>query len=467
MDYLPIFVKLGQCHALVVGGGKVALRKINLLLEAGAVVEAIAEQPCPEVLKLSDEGEIVLQIQPWSSRPLGKYMIVIAATDDMKTNRAVSEAAKNQNILVNVVDQPNLCNFIMPAIVDRSPVMIAISTGGASPVLARLLRTKIEGLIPSAYGRLARLISKYRKTVKAHFATIRDRQRFWETIMNGPLPEQVFSGRDTEAEETLKQAIESDIDSSKIAQGEVWLVGAGPGDPDLLTFRSLRLMQQADVVLYDRLVSDEILALVRRDADKLYVGKEKSDHSLPQHEINRNMIEMAQQGKRVLRLKGGDPFIFGRGGEEIENLFTHGINFQVVPGITAASGCAAYSGIPLTHRDYSQSCVFVTGHLKDDSIDLNWNLLTQPNQTVVIYMGLTGLEIISRQMIAHGIDPNMPAALVQQGTTPKHRVITGTIGTLPQLVADSNITPPTLIIIGEVVALRDQLSWFESRLETN
>ncbi len=460
MDFFPIFLNLNQSRALVVGGGDVAARKINLLLNAGARVDVIAPQACDTVSKMADDGMIRIQPQAWSNQSLDGYSVVIAATDDAQVNRVISESARQKQIPVNVVDQPGLGSFIMPSIVDRSPVIVAVSTGGASPVLARLLRSKIESLIPSAYGRLARLVEKYRRQANAHSGNSRDRRRFWENILQGKIAELVFSGREQEAEQQLQQAIASDTTHRAVENGDVWLVGAGPGDPDLLTFRALRLMQQAEVVLYDRLVSQEVLNLVRRDADKIYVGKEKADHSVPQAEINQYMIKLAREGKRVLRLKGGDPFIFGRGGEEIEDLFDSGITFQVVPGITAAAGCAAYSGIPLTHRNYSQSCVFVTGHLKDGSIDLNWNLLTQPNQTVVIYMGLTGLDIISEQMITHGTNPDMPAALIQKGTTREQRVLTGTIKSLPTLVADGNIKPPTLVIIGEVVSLRDKLSWF-------
>jgi uroporphyrin-III C-methyltransferase/precorrin-2 dehydrogenase/sirohydrochlorin ferrochelatase len=357
-----------------------------------------------------------------------------------------------------VVDNPDLCNFIFPAIVDRSPVIAAISSGGASPVLARLLRAKIESTVPAAFGLLAKLAEKFRPLVKQHIHEGSQRRIFWENVLQGSIAELVFAGKQQEAEEQLRsKLLQTDNNGNK---GEVYLVGAGPGDPDLLTFRALRLMQQADVIVYDRLVSAEILDLTRRDSEKIYVGKQRNNHSLPQESINELLAKLALAGKRVVRLKGGDPFIFGRGGEEIETLMQQGIPFQVVPGITAATGCASYAGIPLTHRDHAQSCTFVTGHLKDGSINLNWQQLAAPNQTVVIYMGLVGLEGICRQLIAHGCSPDHPIAIVQQGTTKHQRVITGTLADMPQRVENADIKPPTLIIVGTVVTLHKQLDWF-------
>ena len=347
----------------------------------------------------------------------------------------------------------------MPSIVDRSPVIVAIGTGGTAPILARLLKSRLETLIPAAYGRLARLAGGFRHQVKAKFDSIAERRRFWEHVLQGPIAELVFSGRDDEARDALEQLIEKP-DHPPAVQGEVYLVGAGPGDPDLLTFRALRLMQQADVVLYDRLVASEIVDLVRRDADRIFVGKARAKHAVPQTDINRLLVELAHQGKRVLRLKGGDPFIFGRGGEEIADLVREKIPFQVIPGITAASGCAAYAGIPLTHRDHAQSCVFVTGHLKDGQLDLNWSALCQPDQTVVVYMSLTGLETLCSKMIRHGADGDLPAALIQQGTTRNQKVITGTLATLPGTVSSGDIKPPTLLVIGHVVSLHSGLAWY-------
>jgi uroporphyrin-III C-methyltransferase/precorrin-2 dehydrogenase/sirohydrochlorin ferrochelatase len=348
----------------------------------------------------------------------------------------------------------------MPSVVDRSPVQIAISTGGASPVLARLLRARLETMIPASFGRLAELMGKSRELVRKRFPEMNERRRFWEHVLQGPVAEMLFAGQDKAALKTLEQQLKDE--SHTISKhGEVYLVGGGPGDPDLLTFRALRLMQQADVVLYDRLVAPEIVELVRKDAERIYVGKERDQHALPQEDINQLLVRLAKEGKRVLRLKGGDPFIFGRGGEEIESLSAEGIPFQVVPGITAAGGCASYAGIPLTHRDFAQSCIFVTGHLKDGTMNLNWNALIQPKQTIAVYMGTHGLEVLCSELVKRGLSENTPAAIVQQGTTQQQRVYIGTLKTLPEIPKQHDIKPPSMIIIGEVVKLHEKLAWFE------
>ncbi len=385
-------------------------------------------------------------------------MLAIAATDDEPLNATVSQHANALGVPVNVVDSPQLCSVIFPAIVDRSPLVVAVSSGGDAPVLARLIRARIETWIPAAYGQLAGLAKQFRAQVKARFANVQQRRVFWEEVFQGPIAEQALAGRTAEAERLLAEKLAG---AAPKALGEVYLVGAGPGDPDLLTFRALRLMQQADVVLYDRLVAPAIIDLCRRDADRIYVGKQRADHAVPQKQINQQLVTLAKQGKRVLRLKGGDPFIFGRGGEEIEELAAHGVPFQVVPGITAASGCAAYAGIPLTHRDHAQSVRFVTGHLKDGSCDLPWSELAAPAQTLVFYMGLVGLPVICQQLIAHGRSAETPAALVQQGTTSNQRVFTATLGTLAERIAQEDVQAPTLLIVGEVVQLREKLAWFE------
>lgn len=459
MEFLPLFFKLDGRPCLVVGGGVVAARRVALLRKAGGRVCVVAPQLCSELAELAAQGEIVHHARPFAGSDLDGVGVAIAATDDARVNADVSAQAQARSIPVNVVDNPDLCSFIVPSILDRSPVLVAVTTGGASPVLARQLRTRMETMIPAAYGRLASMIEEYREAAKQRFANPDDRRRFWEEVLEGPIAERVFSGREAEARRQIEAALAKG--TAKAGVGEVYLVGAGPGDPDLLTFRAVRLMQQADVIVYDRLVSAPILDLARRDAERFYVGKEKDNHAVPQEGINQLLVDFARQGKRVLRLKGGDPFIFGRGGEEIETLAQEGIPFQVVPGITAAAGCASYSGIPLTHRDYAQSCTFVTGHLKDGSIDLNWTQLVQPRQTVVFYMGLTGIEIICKQLIAHGMPPDMPAALVEQGTTRNQRVHIGTVESLPRLVAESGVRAPTLTIIGEVVKLHDKLDWYQ------
>jgi len=446
----------------VVGGGEVALRKIRLMRSAGAQITIVAPTITNEI---KDEfGDKITHIaRTFKNSDIGDYRLITAATDDALVNQRVSELAQQKNIPVNVVDQPELCSFITPSIIDRSPVLIAISTGGGAPVLARSLRSKLEAFIPASYGQIASAMSRYREQVKARLPDELSRKRFWESIVQGPIAELFFSGQAKQAEIALEEVIASGEQSK--CEGEVWLIGAGPGDPDLLTFRALRLMQQADVVLHDRLVSKEVLNLCRRDADRIYVGKRRAEHAVPQGEINQLLVDLATQGKRVVRLKGGDPFIFGRGGEEIELLAESGIRFQVVPGITAASGCATYAGIPLTHRDHAQSCLFVTGHLKNGSIDLDWPLLATPNQTVVVYMGLIGFPKICEKLIEHGVSKDMPIALIERGTTQKQRVFTATLDRCSDLlrqIEEAQVHAPTLIIIGSVVTLREQLNWFET-----
>ncbi|MCB1868455.1 MAG: uroporphyrinogen-III C-methyltransferase [Gammaproteobacteria bacterium] len=460
MDFLPLFLNIKNKSCLVVGGGEVAARKVNLLRKAGGNVTVVAPELCPGLLKLSAASEIIHHARQFEQVDLSGAVLVIAATDNAGINQMVSEQAERLNIPVNVVDQPKLCSFIVPSIIDRSPVIAAVSTGGASPVLARIIRTRLETLIPSGYGRLADLANRFRSRVKERFENSPERRRFWEKVLNSGVAERVFSGHMEEAEAAMLQALENGAASA--AMGEVYLVGGGPGDPDLISFRALRLMQQADVVVYDRLVAQAILEMTRRDAERIYVGKERDQHAMRQEEINRLLVKLAKEGKRVVRLKGGDPFIFGRGGEEIDTLSAEGVPFQVVPAVTAASGCAAYAGIPLTHRDYAQSVTFVTGHLKDGSMNLNWSQLAQPNQTVVFYMGLLGLPVITKQLMAHGVSPDMPVALVQQGTTEHQRVFTGTLSSIQAIVDREKPKPPTLIIVGDVVRLQEKLSWYKT-----
>ncbi|MBI3563151.1 MAG: uroporphyrinogen-III C-methyltransferase [Gammaproteobacteria bacterium] len=459
MPFLPIFMNIRNKSCLVVGAGSVAARKVYSLQRAGARVSLVSPEICAELLRWVNTGDITYSAREFQPQDIQDQTLVIAATNQSQVNQQVATLAKQHGIPVNVVDSPETGSFIMPSIIDRSPVQIAISTGGASPVLARLLRAKLETFIPAAYGRLAELLARYRQQAKQRFGTGDDLRRFWEDIIEGPVAEMLVAGKDKAAQSALDQAIQAG--HAPAPRGEVYLVGAGPGDPDLLTFRALRLMQRADVVVYDRLVTSAVLDLVRHDAEFIYAGKERDKHTLPQEGINALLVRLAKEGKKVLRLKGGDPFIFGRGGEEIETLMQEGIPFQVVPGITAAAGCAAYAGIPLTHRDYVQSCVFVTGHLKDGSVNLNWPALVQAKQTVVFYMGLQALAEICRQLIAHGMPANTPAALVEQGTTQNQRVHVGDLGSLPPIVQQRAIQPPTLIIVGEVVKLHNKLHWFE------
>jgi uroporphyrin-III C-methyltransferase / precorrin-2 dehydrogenase / sirohydrochlorin ferrochelatase len=458
MDFLPIFQDVRDKPCLVVGGGATAARKVSSLLRAGAAVGIVAPALVDSLAHKAEAGEIHHIARRFEPNDIIGNRLVIAATDDRTVNRRVAELAGEHDIPVNVVDDPDACTFLLPSIVDRSPVVVAISTGKASPVLARLLRTRLESIIPAGYGRLAELCARYRDRVKERFSELPDRRRFWDRVLEGAVAERIFAGQFAEAQAVIERELADDALESDM--GEVYLVGAGPGDPDLLTFRALRLMQQADVVVYDRLVAEPILEMTRRDARRIYVGKQRNHHAMRQEEINRLLADLAKDGHRVLRLKGGDPFIFGRGGEEIDTLAAEGVPFQVVPGITAASGCASYTGIPLTHRDHAQSVTFVTGHLKDGSMNLNWPALAQPSQTVVFYMGLAGLPIIVEQLIAHGVSPAMPVALIQQGTTHLQRVYSGTLANILELVEADPPEPPTLIIVGEVVKLREKLSWF-------
>ena len=456
MDIFPISLKLQQQPCLIVGGGHIAYRKAVLLYKAGAVIHIIAPDIDANLLQLVEEsqGQYIQALYP-AQMQLNDYRLVIAATDDYAVNTQVFEDCEALKILVNSVDDPPHCRFMVPAIVDRSPLVISVASNGTSPVLSRQIRTQLETSIPHGMGKLAEFSGKWRAAVKAKISNPDERRVFWEDLYASPLKEQVFHDNLTEADRLIEQALLE----WKTPKGEVYLVGAGPGDPELLTLKALRLMQQADVVIYDRLVSPAIMELCRRDATKIYVGKARSNHAVPQEGINALLVEYASKGQRVCRLKGGDPFIFGRGGEEIQELFASGVPFQVVPGITAASGCSAYAGIPLTHRDYAQSVRFLTGHLKEGSPELPWDELVYQNQTLVLYMGLVGLEKICEKLIEHGQRPDMPVALISKGTTPEQKVLVGTLVDIAPKVEENHIQAPTLTIIGDVVSLREQLQW--------
>jgi len=458
MEHLPIFINLKQKPVLVVGGGDIALRKINLLIKAQARVDCLSPFFCEGMNSLSRDNYVNLINKSFEPADIKDYSVIIAATDNATVNSSISSIAHDKRIPVNVVDSPALSSFIMPSIVDRSPVIIAVSSAGKAPVLARIIRAKLETVIPSAYGILAEIAGEYRQKVKDRFSKIKDRRAFWETAFSGVIAEKVFSGRINEAKDDIEKQLN---DSVEMELGEVYLVGAGPGDPDLLTFKALRLIQQADVVLYDRLVSKGVMDLVRRDSELIYVGKKGgSDKSTRQVDINNQLVEVAKSGKRVCRLKGGDPFIFGRGGEEIESLSENGIPFQVVPGITAASGCSSYAGIPLTHRDYSQSCKFVTAHLKNGTTNLPWDEFIVDQQTIVFYMALSGANYICEKLMEHGMDKDMPIAIIEKGTMPEQKVYISSLTKLPDLLAKEDIHAPTLMIVGEVVKLNEKLNWY-------
>jgi uroporphyrin-III C-methyltransferase/precorrin-2 dehydrogenase/sirohydrochlorin ferrochelatase len=456
VDIFPISLKLQQQRCLIVGGGHIALRKATLLAKAGAIIDVVAPAIEDQLLQLikTTGGEPFIEAfaEKFLSTP---YRLVIAATNNAEVNKTVFEQCEARNLLVNSVDDIPHCRFMVPAIIDRSPLIVSVASNGTSPVLSRQIRTQLETSIPHGMGKLAEFSGKWRNQVKEKISNPDERRIFWENLYASPLKEQVFNDNLDVADSMLEQALQE----WKAPKGEVYLVGAGPGDPELITLKALRLMQQADVVIYDRLVSVPILELCRRDATKIYVGKARSNHSVPQEGINALLVDYAKKGKRVCRLKGGDPFIFGRGGEEIQELFQAGVPFQVVPGITAASGCSAYAGIPLTHRDYAQSVRFLTGHLKEGSPELPWDELVYENQTLVLYMGLVGLERICEQLIAHGQRPDMPVALISKGTTPEQKVVMGSLADIASKVTEHQIHAPTLTIIGEVVRLREQLQW--------
>ncbi len=461
MDFLPIFLDIRDKLVVVDGGTTVAARRVERALLAGAEVHVFDPALCDEFNPLLKNPKLTHHKRPIEETDIQGAIVAYGASENDTRDKTLHAGAKKAGVLANVADVCEYCDFITPSVVDRSPLVVAISSGGTAPVIARILRARIESILPPAYGRMAEFLGKFREKVLSGIESTRARRRFWENMIDGPVGDRFLSG-DTEGAETqLLQTIEETREGKALSeQGEVFLVGAGPGDPDLLTFRALRLMQRADVVLYDRLVGDPVLELIRRDAERIYVGKRPDHHTMFQEDISALMVRLAKEGKRVLRLKGGDPFIFGRGGEEIEMLAEHRIPFQVVPGVTAASGCSTYSGIPLTHRDYAQSCIFITAHGKDGVLELDWEVLLRPNQTVAIYMGLSSLKILSDNFAKHGADPDTPAAIIDNGTRPNQRIVTGTISNLYEKATEQKFTGPSIIIIGGVVNLRDKLRWF-------
>jgi uroporphyrin-III C-methyltransferase/precorrin-2 dehydrogenase/sirohydrochlorin ferrochelatase len=467
MRDLPIFLDLSDRQTTVIGSGVVAARRAELALRAGARVTVFARELSDEFHELRSKRNFTHAPRDPAPEDFSPASLCFIATEDEGLIERARSAAKRAGALVNVADRPKLSDFIMPSIVDRSPLVIAVSTGGASPILGRMLKARLESLIPAAYGRLAELMGGFRDRLAAAIPSQTMRRRFWETVLEGPIAEAALAGNFDAAKTHLSDEIDRWASERASPAGEVYLVGAGPGDPDLVTFRAFRLMQKADVVLYDRLTDDRIMTLVRREAERVYVGKRPDNHELPQEEISALLVRLAKEGKRVLRLKGGDPFLFGRGGEEIETLAEHGIPFQVCPGVTAAIGASSYAGIPLTHRDHAQACVFVTGHGKDGRIDLDWSALIQPRQTVAIYMGLRNLEPLTRAFIEHGASPDLPAAIVDNATRPNQRVVAATLGTLAAEAAAAALRGPSIVILGTVVTLREKLDWYapEQRAE--
>ncbi len=463
MDHYPIFLNLQDRSCLVIGGTETAARKAEDLLAAGAIVTLVA----PEIDEAAQElmrrhpSRARRRAEPYRPGMEQGSALVVCAVAEEATARAAYEACTRSGIPINVVDRPDCCTYITPAVVDRSPLQAAITSGGAAPMLARQVRSQMETLLPSAYGRLAALAGRLRNRVAAALPSSQQRVRFWEQVFEGPVAESMLAGREREAEQEMLDLLQRQREDSE-SRGEVFLVGAGPGDPDLLTFRALRLMQRADVVLYDRLSAPALLELVRKDAERIPVGKRRGRHTLPQDAINRKLIELAAAGKRVLRLKGGDPFVFGRGGEEIEGLIEHGIPFQVVPAVTAAQGASAYGGIPLTHRDYAQSCRFLTGHRRDGALQLGEWAPFRQDETLVIYMGLTHLETVCEQLQKGGLPSSHPASIVDQATTPAQRTVVGSLRDLPERAHEQELQGPALILVGPTVDLQPRLGWYQS-----
>jgi len=451
VNTLPLFHRLQGELCLVVGGGDIAVHKARMLARAEARLLMVAVQFSPEAEAFIDDNSVIKIQRAYEPADLEGVRLVIAATDSEQVNEKIAEDASSFGLLINVVDKPHLSNIIFPSILDRSPLTIAVGSDGSAPVLVRLLRARLETLIPASYGKLAALVGRFRDRVRSTYPDMEKRRRFWDKHLQGRVAELVHSGQEREAEQVLERLLTDHLES--LSDGEVYLVGGGPGDPDLLTFRALRLMQQADVVLYDRLVSAAVLDLARRESEKIYVGKDKNPYSITQENINEVMVDWALMGKRVLRLKGGDPFIFGRGGEEMEYLAKRGVSFQVVPGITAASGCASYAGIPLTHRDYAHSVRFITGHKVGGELNLEWREFAQSKQTLVFYMGLNGLETICKKLVEYGMAGSTPAALIEKGTLPEQRVFVGNLTDLPERVRLAGAEAPTLIVVGKVVEL--------------
>jgi uroporphyrin-III C-methyltransferase / precorrin-2 dehydrogenase / sirohydrochlorin ferrochelatase len=466
LDHLPIFLDIRGKSVLIAGGGTLAARRAEMALRAGARVRLFAPELSDEFRDLTAHANLRHEPRWPEASDFTGAILAYGAAEDPETDGDVHALAKQAGVLVNVADTMELCDFISPAILDRSPLVAAISSSGASPILARVIKAELESAIPATFGELSAFLRRYREEVAARIGDGTLRRRFWEEIVEGPVAERVMTGDLSGAETALRERLAEMSAGAEAGppRGEVFLVGTGPGDPDLLTFRALRLMQRADVVLYDRLIGPRIMTLVRRDAERIYVGKEPGDHVVSQDDITQMLVRLALDGKRVLRLKAGDPFIFGRGGEEIEELARHGVPFQVVPGITAAAGCAAYAGIPLTHRDHAQACIFVTGHGKDGHVDLNWEALIQPGQTVAIYMGLSTLGRVMEEFAAHGADPALPVAVVDNGTRRRQRVVLGTIADIAARAAEAQLKGPAMIIMGTVVTLADRLTWFKPDL---
>lgn len=455
VDFFPAFLDLHDRPCLLVGGGKVALRKARLLASAGARLTVVAPEISAGLEALAENHEIHLVQREFDADDVKGNWLVVSASGIAAVEHAVFEAASRAGIFCNGVDDRSHCSYITPAIVDRGPVVVAVSSGGAAPVLARKLRAQIELLLPLGLNRLASMARDWRTRVNKNIDSLLGRRRFWEAVFDGPVASDAIAGNLDAAAAGMAELLDS---QSNEQAGQAWLVGAGPGDPGLLTIRALQIMQTADVILHDRLVSAEVLALARRDADLVAVGKTPGCKANSQEEINSLLVSLVGAGKRVCRLKGGDPFVFGRGGEEALALKSAGFSCQVVPGITAAAGCAAYAGIPLTHRDVSQSVVFVTAHGKNSVDNLDWPSLARDKQTIAFYMAVSRFSDLKNRLIENGRSNKTPVAIIENGTTPEQRVIRGSLGQLTMLAEAHRISAPAMLIVGEVAALgNDQI----------
>ncbi len=464
MEYFPLFAEVRGRRVVVVGGGEVASRKIALLKRAGAAIRVVAPALDHHVSDWLQQGALTHIAREFETSDLDEAWLVVAATNDPRVNQQVSEAAEARRIWCNVVDAPEQCSFITPAIVDRSPLMIAISSAGAAPVLARMWRERLERQLHPRLGDLALLARRWRGRVKRALGSLSARRRFWEALFDSPAAAAIERGRtQTAVRETGTLLRQHRNDERSRQTGEAWLVGAGPGDPGLLTIRAQALLQRADIVLHDRLVSDEVLELARRDAELIDVGKPipgTGNANRVQSDTNALLVKLVREGHRVCRLKGGDPFIFGRGGEEVQALVDAGLPFQIVPGITAAAACGAYAGIPLTHRDYSQSVALVTAHGKRNVDNLDWASLARDRQTLAFYMGVSRYGQVSARLIAHGRAASTPVAIVERGSLPTQRVIVTTLGDLPTRTHEAEIQAPAILYVGEVAQYALSQHWF-------
>ncbi|MEZ5470294.1 MAG: siroheme synthase CysG [Marinicella sp.] len=465
MNYLPINIDLKNQPVLVFGAGEVAVRKIKLLLKAGAKITCIGLKISGDIIELGKHQSIQIKVSDLSQSKhpylngayISQFRLVVSATDNHALSERIYQVCQQNHVLINTVDDKARCNYITPAIIDRDPLIISVSSSGAAPVLVKRIKTMLETDLPHRLGQLAQKADSLRASVKKVFTKFSQRKRFWESFFSSSHASDILQGRSSEDNDTIIKQFQS----NKTPQGEVALVGAGPGDPELLTVKALQCLQKADVVLYDRLVSPEIIELIRKDATLIPVGKSAGHHSVPQEQINQWLVDHAKQGKQVVRLKGGDPFVFGRGGEELQTLKQHQIKFQIVPGITAAVGCSAYAGIPLTHRDFAQNVLFVTGHCKDSIDTYDWPSLAREQQTIAVYMGLMKSAHLSEQLIKHGKSPETPVALIENGTSVQQRVFTTILSDLSQTIDQHKVSSPTLIVIGEVAALANELAWFD------